>query len=184
MLDARVYAELDARLAPVDAALERDLPGERPGRQPVHTVYVPADRYHADLVAEWGEQALSAVDSHPPLPFPAALRERVLGKLRREPIEDLRVDFEDGYGIRTDSEEDAAARAVAGALRSGPLPPFVGVRVKSLVAPTRRRALRTLDVLLDALGPLPPGFVLTLPKVYGPEPVAAFTVVCGQLEAA
>ena len=34
----------------------------------------------------------------------------VLAKLTNEPIEDLRVDFEDGYGNRPDAEEDAAAR--------------------------------------------------------------------------
>ena len=48
---------------------------------------------------------------------------------------------------------------------------------------TRRRAIRTLDVFLDALGPPPDGFV-TLPKVSAVEQVAAMVVLCGRLEKA
>jgi citrate lyase beta subunit len=182
MLDQDVYDELDRRLAPVDATLRRDYPGEAPGRQPVHTVYVPADRVSADLVPQWSAAALDALDAHPPLPFPEDLRERVVAKLREEPVEDLRVDFEDGYGNRSDAEEDAAARSAAGALREAGRPPFVGLRCKSLEEHTRRRAVRTLDVFLDALGPVPDGFVVTLPKVSAPEQVAAMAVLCGRLE--
>ena len=43
----RLTAELDARLDQADAALARGFPGSAPGRQPVHTVYVPADRFHS-----------------------------------------------------------------------------------------------------------------------------------------
>ncbi len=108
---------------------------------------------------------------HGPLGYAKDVRRRVNEKLGREPIEDLRIDFEDGYGVRDDAEEDAAARA-AGEL-AGRLPvPFVGLRCKSLEAPTRRRAVRTLRVFLDALGTLPPGFVVTLPKVSAVEQVA------------
>src|SRR5690348_7276686 len=53
--------ELDRRLADEDAALVERFPGERPGRQPVHTVYVPADRYGADLTRAWGDQAAQAM---------------------------------------------------------------------------------------------------------------------------
>ena len=38
-----VYAELDRRLAPVDAVRAAAFPGERTTRQPVHTCYVPPD---------------------------------------------------------------------------------------------------------------------------------------------
>jgi citrate lyase beta subunit len=182
MLSPEVYAELDRRLGPVDAALRRRYPGEAPGRQPVHTVYVPADRFHADTVAEWGERALAALREHPPSPIPEALAARVVAKLGREPIEDLRIDFEDGYGVRDDATEDAAASAAARALGSGAVPPFVGIRCKSLEAGTRHRAVRTLDVFLDALGEPPDGFVVTLPKVSAVEQVAAMTVLCGRLE--
>ncbi len=72
------------------------------------------------------------------------------GKLAREPVEDLRIDFEDGYGSHPDDVEDAAAQAAASALAqsiaAGDAPPFFGIRFKSLEAPTRRRGLRTLDL--------------------------------------
>jgi citrate lyase beta subunit len=181
-LTNEVYADLGRRLAAVDARLRRRYPGAAPGRQPVHTVYVPADRYHAGLVGRWGASARAALTAHPPPPFPEELAERVLAKLDREPIEDLRIDFEDGYGVRDDAQEDAAARAAAALLQSGDRPPFVGIRCKSLEQPTRHRAVRTLDVFLDALGPLPDGFVITLPKVSAVEQVIAMTVLCGRLE--
>jgi citrate lyase beta subunit len=184
MLSEDVYRELDRRLDELDGRLRRSYPGEAPGRQPVHTVYVPANRFHADLVADWRDQALDALRAHPPLPFPESLRERVLAKLHREPIEDLRVDFEDGYGGHDDSCEDADARAAAVSMRTGKMPPFLGIRCKSLEAATRRRAVRTLDVFLDALGPPPDGFVVTLPKVSAVEQVVAMAVLCGALEAA
>lgn len=181
-LSPDVYTELDDRLEPVDAELRRRYPGEPAVRQPVHTVYLPADRYHAGLVDEWGSQALAALRSDATPPFPAELVDRVVAKLIREPIEDLRIDFEDGYGVRDDSTEDSAARAAA---RSLPSTPFAGIRVKSLDEPVRRRAVRTLDVFLDALsGPLPDGFVVTLPKVSDVAQVVAMAVLCGRLEQA
>jgi hypothetical protein len=82
----------------------------------------------------------------------AQLYDRVRGKLEREPIEDLRIDFEDGYGHRSDSEEDADALSAAGTLAAaGHATPFCGIRFKSLEAATRRRGDRTLDLFLGAL---------------------------------
>ena len=57
-LAARLTTELDQRLAGADAALASGFPGERAGRQPVHTVYVPADKYAAGLVPAYGDAAL------------------------------------------------------------------------------------------------------------------------------
>ena len=187
-LDDSVYADLDRRLAGTDAALTRLYPGPAAGRQPVHTVYVPADRFHAGLAPQWGRLALAALDDHPPLPFDESLAEAVRAKLAREPIEDLRVDFEDGYGGSDDATEDRAARAAATAVReavaAGWAPPFLGLRIKSLEPYPRPRAIRTLDLFLDALGPPPPGFVVTLPKVSTVAQVEAMVVLCGALEAA
>jgi citrate lyase beta subunit len=178
-LGADDYAETDRRLADHDAFLARRYPGERAGRQPVHTVYVPADKVTPGLVDRWGTAALAALDGYPPLPFDPALSDRVRAKLAAEPIEDLRVDFEDGYGVRTDAEEDAVVAAAAEALRAGPVPPFVGIRIKSLEAPTRHRALRTLDLFLSAYdGP----FIVTLPKVSAPVQVEAMVAICERLE--
>jgi citrate lyase beta subunit len=184
MLDEEAYAELDTRLAPVDERLRRRYPGDDNTRQPVHTLYVPADMFGRGVLREYGRLVLSMVAEHGPLPFEPAIVSRVLDKLRREPVEDLRIDFEDGYGVRTDAEEDAAAVAAATAVRAGEHPAFVGLRCKSLEGPTRRRAARTVDVFLDALGPPPPGFVITLPKVSAPEQVEAMVVLCGRLEKA
>ncbi|WP_326559606.1 DUF6986 family protein [Micromonospora sp. NBC_01796] len=184
-LDPSVYAELDALLGPVDADLLRTYPGPAQGRQPVHTVYLPADRMHPGVVSEWGSAALAVLAGFPPPPYATELHERVVGKLDREPIEDLRIDFEDGYGVPADGVEDAAARNAAKALRAaGPLP-FSGLRIKSLEGPSRHRAVRTLDIFLEALdGPPPDGFVVTLPKVSAPAQVEAMVVLCERLEAA
>jgi citrate lyase beta subunit len=169
------YAEIDGRLTAHDAFLRHRYPGERAGRQPVHTVYIPADRL--EDFRDWGTIAIKAMDEHAfGRPDTAA---DVREKLAREPIEDLRVDFEDGYGVRDDDQEDRAVEAAAAILRSGPVPPFVGVRIKSLEAATRRRALRTLDLFLSAY---PDPFVVTLPKVSGADQVTAMVALLEKLE--
>jgi citrate lyase beta subunit len=100
--------------------------------------------------------------------------ERVLAKLRREAVEDFRIDFEDGFGARPDAEEDAtaatAARELARAMGTGLAPPFIGIRIKSFGDEWRARGARTLELFLDTLlaatdGKLPDNFVVTLPKV-------------------
>ncbi|HEY7223754.1 MAG TPA: aldolase/citrate lyase family protein [Micromonosporaceae bacterium] len=182
MLDDEAYDDLDARLAPVDARLTQRYPGLPHARQPVHTLYVPADLFGRGVLREYSRVVLSLVRDHGPLPFSDEVNARVLAKLAAEPVEDLRIDFEDGYGVRSDDEEDGHARATATAVANGERPAFVGLRCKSLEAPTRRRATRTLDVFLDALGPPPPGFVITLPKVSDPAQVEAMVVLCGRLE--
>src|SRR5438105_4964071 len=105
---------------------------------------------------------------------------RVEDKLRREPVEDFRIDFEDGYGNRPDDEEDghaaSAAAEVAVRLSNKTLPPFIGIRIKPLTEELRERSLRTLDIFVTTLveesgGRLPANFVVTLPKVVMPEQV-------------
>jgi citrate lyase beta subunit len=194
MLGEEVYAELDRRLTPVDDARLAAFPGERPDRQPVHTCYVPADAVVPGLAAEWGAAALAALDEHglPDLGLDPALVEQVLprarAKLATEPVEDLRVDAEDGYRRGTDAEDDDVRRAaavVAADLRAGTAPPSVGIRAKSLEGPTRRRGVRTLDLFLSTVGvegPRP--IVVTLPKVTDVEQVRAFLPVLDALEAA
>ncbi|MGW2214201.1 DUF6986 family protein [Nonomuraea sp. NPDC001684] len=193
-------AELDVRLAAADERLRTAYPGEPATRQPVHTVYVPADRYTADTVPAWGRRALAALAEHgrtatefadalglPPRTA-AEVYDQVRAKLAREPVEDLRIDFEDGYGHRPDADEDAAARTAAKALAeataAGAGSPFCGIRFKSFEAPTRRRGLRTLAIFLETLGPPPGGFVVTLPKVTSVEQVEAMALAAGRLEAA
>ena len=184
---------LDVSLADADAALVERYPGDTPTRQPVHTVYVSADRFAADLPQRWGAAALQAVDAHSALFTQVAGDEvdRVRAKLATEPIEDLRIDFEDGYGARGDDTEDAdivaAARALASAIRDGTAPPYRGIRFKSLEAPTRHRGVRTLTLflaaLLDAGGTLD-DFVVTQPKITSVDQVTAMVELTERLEAA
>ncbi len=103
-------------------------------------------------------------------------------KLQREPVEDFRIDFEDGYGNRPDTEEDThavqAARNVTRGLGTPLFPPFVGIRIKPFTEALRVRSTRTLDLFLNTLvtetnGGIPRGFVVTLPKVTVPEQVSA-----------
>ena len=186
MLDPSLYDRLDALLGEDDERRARLYPGVLPRRQPVHTVYVAADRFAEHTVAEWRSGALAALDEHGPLPgVDAALEARVRDKLAVEPIEDLRIDFEDGYGVRPDDEEDAAARAAGTALGRCSGTPFVGLRMKSLEGPTRRRGVRTLELFLEelfAFGSLPRGFRVTLPKVTSVEQVQAMVEICAALE--
>jgi citrate lyase beta subunit len=115
----------------------------------------------------------------------------VVEKLRREPVEDFRIDFEDGYGNRPDSEEDghavAAADEVARGMEAGSLPPFLGIRIKPLSEELRQRSLRTLDHFITTLAEkgrrrLPGPFVVTLPKVVIPEQVAVLAELLALLE--
>ncbi|WP_406728787.1 aldolase/citrate lyase family protein [Streptomyces sp. GD-15H] len=191
-LAGAVSEEIGASLAPVDAELERLYPGAPGTRQPVHTVYVPGDAFTASTLRSWGDQAAAALDEHAPdatsfahaIGLDHALAEDVYGrvraKLEHEPVEDLRVDFEDGYGNRPDTEEDEtaarAARLIAEAYENGTAAPYMGIRMKCMEAAVRDRGIRTLDIFLTGLaeaGPLPAGLVLTLPKVTYPEQVTA-----------
>lgn len=116
---------------------------------------------------------------------------RVVDKLHREPVEDFRIDFEDGYGNRPDREEDghaiSAATEVAEGSKNKTLPPFIGIRIKPLNEELRERSLRTLDIFVSALvklnnSRLPDNFVVTLPKITIPEQVSALVALLTQLE--
>ena len=193
-------AQIESRLAATDRMLVQNYPGDDSSRHPVQTVYVPADTFTPSLAADWGAQALAAVEAHGGLvhlghllgqerALATAVATRVEAKLNSEPIEDLRLDFEDGYGDRGDDAEDAdavaAARAVAEAVAAGSSPPFVGIRFKGLEESTRTRGLRTLDLFISGLaeaGELPAGLRLTLPKVTTVAQVQALEFAVSRLE--
>jgi hypothetical protein len=196
---------LDARLAVTDAALAADEAGRARlaarDPEPVHVCYVPADRVTPTTAADWGDAAAAALDrfaDDPALPETLGLRPdqlrdalpRVRRTLAEQPVADLRVDLEDGYGHRDDAEEDAHARAAGtatAALLAGPRAPRrAGPRVKSMERPTRRRGLRSLALFTDAfLGAHgdPSRLRFTLPKVSAPEQVGAVVEACAALEA-
>ncbi|MEV5497084.1 aldolase [Nonomuraea fuscirosea] len=177
-------------------------PMAAPGWQPVHTVYVPADRFSASTVQEWGDHALGLVKAHlsgpdeltevfgVPGALGAAVHERVVRKLSTEPVEDLRVDFEDGYGVRPGPVEDEhaerAAEAVASMYAAGTLPRRWGPRVKSFADGDPERSVRTLRALLAGVitraGELPGGFTVTFPKVLMEAYLGQFAAVLAELE--
>jgi len=182
-------------LAPIVAALATEnrafmdtYPGESDRRQAVHTVYGGGHLFKADSTGKLGAVALRSLKEYAPdaaslakvlgadwqPAFSEKLYARIVEKLTREPVEDFRLDYEDGYGNRVDSEEDGhaaqGAREVAAGLAAGTLPPFIGIRIKPFNEDLRDRAIRTLDIFITALvtetgGKLPPNFVVTLPKV-------------------
>lgn len=199
-LSAADLAQIDEQLAATDQLLERNYPGDDGSRQPVHTVYVPADRFTPSFSAEWGATALATAEAHGGLArlghllgqdaeLAEAVAARVQSKLESEPVEDLRLDFEDGFGDRGDDAEDAAAvaaaSAVAAAVAAGTAPPFIGIRFKCFEAATRARGLRTLDLFVSGLaaaGELPQGLILTLPKVTTVAQVKAMDFAVSRLE--
>lgn len=198
--------KLAKALARIDRAQTRFLrryPGDSGARQPVHTVYGGAHLFSAETPKKLGELALRSLDTYAPdaPTFAEAIGirggdagkvlERVREKLKREPVEDFRIDFEDGYGNRSDEEEDGhaaqAAQQVAAGVVGGSLPPFIGIRIKPLTRDLAARSLRTLDVFLTELtagtnGKLPDNFVVTLPKIQSLTDVEAIVDVFDQLE--
>lgn len=220
-------SNLSALIAPGLEACDARITGEWAPpprhRQPVHTVYIPADQVtDAGIVDRWSDTALTtltsafnakACDAAHQLalrlgePEGTAREVADLGvdKLTSEPIEDLRIDFEDGFtqrGVdvedRDADEDDAAYRAVSiltswlggtgGDHTLGPS--FAGVRIKSFSPATRERGVRTLAILitgLDASGCLdaitnPRALRITLPKVQHHSQVEAMVDVLSHLE--
>jgi len=204
-LTPEAIASATAGLAAENASFSHRYPGETPRRQPVHTVYGGAQVFKADTAAKLGALALHMLVEFAPdaeafggaIGLPSALAQgiytRVLEKLRAEPVEDYRIDFEDGYGNRPDAEEDghavAAAREIATGLSAGVLPHAIGIRIKPFTEELRGRAVRTLDIFLTRLladtgGRLPENFVVTLAKVTIPSQVAALAGLLARLEEA
>lgn len=150
-----------------------------------------AGESEAALSAEMATDALKARRSSDGLWLAQTIYKRVSEKIRREPVEDFRIDFEDGYGNRPDAEEDGHAASVAGEVaegkKKGTLPPFIGIRIKPFNEELRARSFRTLDIFVSTLaeltsGELPENFVITLPKITIPEQVSALVGLLSRLE--
>lgn len=192
-----------AQLEEANRAFVRRYPGDSFRRQPVHTVYGGAQVFRSDTAPKLGVLARRSLEEYAATPgefgrvlgLPEALtttiHERVIAKLEREPVEDFRIDFEDGYGNRPDAEEDghaaSTAEEVAKGLAEGTLPPRFGIRIKPFSEESKGRAIRTLDIFLTRLvnasgGRLPDNFVVTLPKVVAPDQVTVLAALLEQLE--
>ena len=155
----------------------REFPGSKNGRMSLLRRFM-----------KFGEKAKHV---HPAGFLAYSMYERVLHKLRTEPVEDYRIDFEDGYGIRSDEEEDKDAAAAADetvqAMSKGLLPKYFGIRVKPFSHTGKERSRRTLEIFLSRLnqqssGTLPGNFVVNLPKVRNAEDVAWCTQLIQALE--
>jgi len=191
----------DQQLAADDVSYAAAYPGP-PDPGCVHTVYVPVPKFAEGVPRQWGALALDAIDQQPEQwqsvleelagPAAAELDDLTRAKLSNEPIEDLRIDFEDGFRAHRgtpedDAEEDGHAVRAARIAAAGQMPRSWGLRIRSLSGATRRRGLRTLDLFLTELlhgSGLPPGFVLTLPKVTSLAQIDVFCEVLAALESA
>ena len=194
-------------LAVANKAFAAVYPGEIPDRQPVHTVYGGAQLFKPDRTVRMGKSALETLKAFSDGPmdflnaidplhehseeFAKTLYDRVVHKLETEPVEDFRIDFEDGYGNRPDEEEDghavAAAQAVAQGAKDGTLPPFIGIRLKPFNEELKARSIRTLDIFVTALneatnGNIPQPFYITLPKITVAEQASALADLLEALE--
>src|SRR5262245_19341384 len=112
VLDPRNTRELLHRLSGANRRFAEAYPGDRADRQPVYTVYGGAHLFSADVAVKLGAAALRALEENAAVPaafaraiglpgpesLARAVYERVVEKLKREPVEDYRIDFEDGYG--------------------------------------------------------------------------------------
>jgi citrate lyase beta subunit len=189
---------LPESLTKANQEFSRRYPGDSGRRQPVHTVYGGAHLFKADLCRKMGAIAERTLTEFAPDGATLALAigipnhladtvyERVIEKLRREPVEDFRIDFEDGYGNRPDAEEDAtadsAAEEVLKGLEAGTLPPFLGIRIKCFSEELKGRSVRTLVRFLNKLGSrVPEHSVVTLPKITVPEQVSALVDILEQV---
>lgn len=201
-IDPAELADVTAALWEANLVFRGSYAGDRGGWQPVHTFIEGAQHFTADVAARRGALALATLDAYAPddATFGAALgieshpalqliARRVRDKLTREPIEDYRIDFEDGFGVRSDADEDAQVDVVASELargaKAGGLPASIGVRIKPMTEELHERSVRTLDRLITALArarALPPRWLITVPKVTSIAQVDYVVAVLAALE--
>lgn len=196
--------ELFDSLKKANTAFQKIYPGDRSERQPVHTLYGGANLFKYDSAKALGERALEILETYAPdhkvfgevfgfdnSEFSKRIYNKVIAKLKSEAIEDFRIDFEDGYGNRSNEEEDetavTAAKEVAKGMKEKTLSPFIGIRIKPFTEEMKERGLRTLDIFISTLvnetgGNLPENFVVMLPKVTIPEQPATLAAFFEVLE--
>jgi citrate lyase beta subunit len=221
-------------LGTANLAFQQTYPGDKPDRQPVHTLYGGANLFKSDTCMRMGEIALQNLQTYAPdfvtlakvlqlsghehLPhlqkdidalksrldkmneaerrkepawLPYTVYNKIIKKLQTEAVEDFRIDFEDGFGNRSNEEEDAtavnAATELAAGMKNKTISPFIGIRIKPFTEDMKERGVRTLDIFLTTIlektnGILPPNFIVMLPKVTIPEQMAAMVKLFELLE--
>lgn len=196
--------KLFGELKEANTSFQKIYPGDRSDRQPVHTLYGGANLFKYDSAKTLGERALEILETYAPdhkifgevfgfndPGFSKRIYDKVINKLKNEAIEDFRIDFEDGYGNRSNEEEDetavTAAKEVAKGMQGRSLSPFIGIRIKPFTEEMKERGLRTLDIFVSTLiketgGKLPENFIVMLPKVTIPEQPATLAAFFDILE--
>ena len=196
--------KLFGELKEANTSFQKIYPGDRSDRQPVHTLYGGANLFKYDSAKTLGERALEILGTYAPdhkifgevfgfndPGFSKRIYDKVINKLKNEAIEDFRIDFEDGYGNRSNEEEDetavTAAKEVAKGMKERSLSPFIGIRIKPFTEEMKERGLRTLDIFVSTLiketgGKLPENFIVMLPKVTIPEQPATLAAFFDILE--
>jgi citrate lyase beta subunit len=196
-------------LGKANAKLRQQYPGPSFEKQPIHTVYGGAHLFKSNTALKLSETALKHFLTYAPnvesLMDGLCLDprkekqvtlayERTIQKLKNQGVEDLRIDFEDGFGLRSNEEEDRFAKQASQELYLGHqnqiLSPMIGIRIKSLSEETKARAFQTLWIFLESYAScfngqrpiLPSGFVITLPKVEIPEQVKALVDLLALIE--
>lgn len=197
------------RLSLSNLALRKQYPGPSFEQQPIHTVYGGAHLFQSNTAVKLSELALKHFLTYAPSVSDlmdglcldprkekqiTLAYDRTVQKLKGQAVADLRIDFEDGFGLRSDEEEDAFAQKVSRELWLGfqnqTLSQMIGIRIKSLSEENKNRAFRTLLLFLESYASffesqkpiLPNGFVITLPKVEIPEQVLALVEVLELIE--
>ncbi len=189
------WAETLKKLPTSDATSLREAARER-RPAPSHVVYGGAHLFSAQTIDKLEQLSRNGFATYLPdgnalatvfgvTPSHAEeIHRRVDAQLRRQPVADCRIDFEDGYGPRSDEEEDAhasaAGAAVAALVAAGRLGDrLIGVRCKRLAGGSGLRAVRTLHRFFDA-AKVP--VRVTIPKVETVEEAAAAAALLAALE--
>jgi citrate lyase beta subunit len=170
--------------------------------QPVHVMYGGAHLFTEktfEKIASMAAQAFKYAASSPQAltarcgeswspDFAENVFNRAQKKIFEHPLEDYRIDFEDGYGIRSDEEEDHHAVSAARTLLATTAEPFapknVGIRIKPMSTASMRRSFKTLALFVEELNKIGDlhshhltHLIVTLPKVTNAEQVATLVEI-------
>lgn len=176
-------------------------------QQPVHVVYGGAHMFQVGTIEKLNKLALGSFETLVSdgaslkellaeswdAKFADTIYQRVHGKLQNHAIEDYRIDFEDGYGVRSEDEEDRHAKESAAALvetlKTKRVHSKIGIRIKPLSTTTTKRSLRTLLTFVESYceaGGKETSLhhlVITLPKVTSADQVQALIEILSHIEA-